>query len=762
MKINKKKIKSLCLFLLLLCVLFHNYTVNINIIENNNYENRDINQKIKNAWTLSPFIIDDYGNGDYTWSEAVSQPWCSGAGTSNNPYIIDDIYINAAQYRCCLEIRNSNKYFIIKDSVFANAGIINGDAAVKFRNVDNGKMIESRCIANEKPGYPGRSYAMILLYSNDNTIDDNDIYNNQHGILIDDYSNNNKISNNNIFDHSGTAITIEDGCDYNEVSHNTIDDNSWAMILDSDHNTISRNEVTRTEFLSGIHLDGSNYNYILGNTIKYSKYNGLTLSSSSNNNTVADNLISSNAQSGQGGVGVSSSDNNTFINNTISTNYDDGFYLFRSDNNKVYNNTIKNNFGYQIYINQAQDNLFVKNNFIGSSPVLDNGINQQWNNSDIGNYWSDYTNLDEDDDGIGDAPYIISGTSGSQDYFPIWDDGIDSPIININLPDSFHVYGKNPPFYDILISSPNLNTTWYLLNNITLETINTTISGLSGTIDQNIWNSVGNGTITLKFCANDSNGDLNIEEVQIRKDIKDPEIIIEKPIENDLYGSFPPEYNISVNEPNLDTVWYMLENGTIKTENRTISSLNGTIDQDLWDLIGNGTITLSYYANDTLGNLGFQEIHIRKDLVIPIIKVIDPKDNKFFKFNAPQFNISFSGRKNTTWYILNNGVKKYIFNETSGQINQSVWENENDGKINITFFLNNSVGQIDSVNITVIKDATNPMITIYDPINNSFYGINSPTYNISIIEQNLHSIWYMLDDQIIKTENKTIMDLTGG
>jgi len=35
---------------------------------------------------------------------------------------------------------------------------------------------------------------------------------------------------------------------------------------------------------------------------------------------------------------------------------------------------------------------------------------------------------DFDDDGIGDTPYIITGTAGSQDNYPIWDDGIETPL----------------------------------------------------------------------------------------------------------------------------------------------------------------------------------------------------------------------------------------------------------------------------------------------------------------------------------------------
>ncbi|MFX1379861.1 MAG: hypothetical protein ACFFA4_12295 [Promethearchaeota archaeon] len=51
------------------------------------------------------------------------------------------------------------------------------------------------------------------------------------------------------------------------------------------------------------------------------------------------------------------------------------------------------------------------------------GTNNQWDFYNIGNYWSDFAGVDVDDNGVGDTPYIITGGSGSQDNYPIWDDG---------------------------------------------------------------------------------------------------------------------------------------------------------------------------------------------------------------------------------------------------------------------------------------------------------------------------------------------------
>ena len=65
---------------------------------------------------LSPFIIDDTGAGDYTWAQAAAEDWCYGSGTWSNPYIIENVIIDAGSSGNCLEIRNSNVFFKINQN----------------------------------------------------------------------------------------------------------------------------------------------------------------------------------------------------------------------------------------------------------------------------------------------------------------------------------------------------------------------------------------------------------------------------------------------------------------------------------------------------------------------------------------------------------------------------------------------------------------------------------------------------------------------
>jgi hypothetical protein len=42
-----------------------------------------------------------------------------------------------------------------------------------------------------------------------------------------------------------------------------------------------------------------------------------------------------------------------------------------------------------------------------------------WNNSNRGNYWNDWISPDNDNNGIVDVPYQLSGDAAAKDFFPL-------------------------------------------------------------------------------------------------------------------------------------------------------------------------------------------------------------------------------------------------------------------------------------------------------------------------------------------------------
>ena len=92
-----------------------------------------------------------------------------------------------------------------------------------------------------------------------------------------------------------------------------------------------------------------------------------------------------------------------------------------------------------------------------------------------------------------------------------------------------------------------------------------------------------------------------------------PIITINLPNEDDVFGANPPTFSISIVESNLDKTWYSLNGGT----NITFTGLTGTINQALWDALPEGNVIIRFYANDTFGRIGFQEVTVVKAISQP-------------------------------------------------------------------------------------------------------------------------------------------------
>ncbi len=182
---------------------------------------------------------------------------------------------------------------------------------------------------------------------------------------------------------------------------------------------------------------------------------------------------------------------------------------------------------------------------------------------------------------------------------------IDMPIITINSPIHNQLFGSSAPIFALTISGANVNATWYTMDG---GLTNYTFTGTSGTFNQVAWDSLPEGNVIIKFYAEDTLGRIGFQEVTIRKDVNAPIITINNPQDSDVIGATAPNFNISIDELNLDKTWYSLNGGN----NITFTELTGIINQALWDALPEGNVIIRFYANDTLGRIGFQEVTVVK------------------------------------------------------------------------------------------------------------------------------------------------------
>ena len=97
--------------------------------------------------------------------------------------------------------------------------------------------------------------------------------------------------------------------------------------------------------------------------------------------------------------------------------YFGGIILEDTMNAKITYNNLSNNEQGICILSECANNLLYGNNFNNNiQQAFDEG-NNQWYYEGQGNYWSDYTGIDGNGDGIGDIPYNISG-GNNQDIYP--------------------------------------------------------------------------------------------------------------------------------------------------------------------------------------------------------------------------------------------------------------------------------------------------------------------------------------------------------
>ena len=138
--------------------------------------------------------------------------------------------------------------------------------------------------------------------------------------------------------------------------------------------------------------------------------------------------------------------------------------------------------------------------------------------------------------------------------------------------------------------------------------------------------------------------------------------------------------------------------------NYTFSGLTGFINQTAWDLKEDGVITLRFYANDSFGYIGFEDVQIMKDSINPVITIHSPLDEDVFGRKAPKFNISiFEENLESIWYTLENISGTFLFTELTDNIDQDGWTALPQGNITITFYAQDGTGNIGIESVIVIK-----------------------------------------------------------
>jgi parallel beta-helix repeat protein len=253
-------------------------------------------------------------NNDAELASLISANGWQGNGTLSNPFVIENLDIDAARMGDAILVGNTTSHLVIRNcnlhSDDGNPLPYGSGGGITLFDVTNVVLENNVCT--------GKSYGIILRsvsYAN---------------------SRNNTISNNTCIGNVGIELGR---ASFNDVFNNTIigKSGSGLNLLGSDNNSISNNTCYGND--GGIYLTSSDHNVISNNT---GIGNGLEVDS---NNGFGLSLVSSN--------------NNTVSNNTCNGK-DCGLHLFFSNNNTISDNNC-NGKNYGLLLVDGKDNRIVGN-----------------------------------------------------------------------------------------------------------------------------------------------------------------------------------------------------------------------------------------------------------------------------------------------------------------------------------------------------------------------------------------------------------------
>ncbi|MCG2826452.1 MAG: right-handed parallel beta-helix repeat-containing protein [Thermoplasmatales archaeon] len=648
-------------------------------------------------------IIDGSGTGDVVYISADGVN-VSGFGITNS---------SSNFSYCGIRISSSNTHI-------ASSRIFKNYQGIYIQESSN------NCISNCTV-YLNLYHGIRFVLSNNNFISYNNISDNYYGISLDgashNYLENNQLWNNKVgLDVCGNQKehfnhTIDSSNKVNEkiiyylfnlknqtvqnlsVSHLTV---AWCvdivlknlsviggdgMVVYFTTNSIITN-CTLTNSYYGLKLYESANNTIINCSMSNNTHTGIWIRGS-NNRVVFCNILNNSV-----GVWTTFCTNNSFqycdisLNNyegiswgyaenssisycNIATNNGVGILLDHSSNNTIVCCSIRDNGGYGIKLQESSNNNSICHN------MFINNINQAhdecinfWDNGSVGNYWDDYTGVDNDGNGIGDTSYNISDGANVDNYPLIEPVGTDTlkPKITVTSVENNTYYNVDiTPV--ITIFDLNLNTTTVTLNGGDFT---------SGTM------ITEEGTYILFVQATDKANNVATKTVSFIIDKTKPDITIDG-VADGVY------YNVSVtpvfwcSDVNLDTVSAVLNDEIF---------INGTVVED------EGGYTLVVLATDKAGNNASETISFIIDKTNPSINITGVADDSYY---------------NTDIIPIIEIIDIHL-NTTSVTLNGNPFTNGTVVSVGDTYILvvqaDDKAGNSVNKTITFIIDKTAPIVTI--------------------------------------------------
>ncbi len=332
----------------------------------------DVTESIDFSFYLERDPIHITGNEEL--EEMAGQEGWPGTGEEEDPYVIEWYDLSGKEESSALTFEEVSDHFIVKNNKLHDANrsgdASSGNSGVVLNGTENGRL------ANNKVSF--NSYGIHLKESTENVIVDNKMVNNHVGIYVSS-SIGNKIEGNHVkkshYPVYGRGIWLEKS-DGNELMENSVSNHDRGIVLSSSpENHLSENNASYNG--KGVELRESEKNSV-EKTELFTNDIGIYVYKSTDNTLSGTQSFNDNY-----GIYLTHSEKNRLYDNVINHSRWYGMRIGRSNDNEIEGNRIVSSDSYGIYLFSSESNSFEDNELIDDSLHFWGRSVEHWNTHSI-------------------------------------------------------------------------------------------------------------------------------------------------------------------------------------------------------------------------------------------------------------------------------------------------------------------------------------------------------------------------------------------